>query len=148
MDSKYQGGIYLVKRKDNNACFAGRRTQKKGAEEIDEDVQLLVAPPREKNENSSEDQPNAPVAGRTRGQKPSRQAHLRQAVGPGGDPVYVHVPFPASDLLNFKQTVGLYRENPEGMYGTIKTVMITQLFYSICLLRRRIEQLLKKLKTE
>ncbi|KFV45992.1 hypothetical protein N328_12933, partial [Gavia stellata] len=39
--------------------------------------------------------------------------------------VYVHVPFTTSDLLNWKQAVGSYRNNPEGTYSTIKTVTIT-----------------------
>ncbi|KAK4817876.1 hypothetical protein QYF61_001687 [Mycteria americana] len=46
------------------------------------------------------------------------RAPLRQAVGPEGTPVSVHVPFTASDLLNCKQVVGSYRNNPEGMYST------------------------------
>jgi len=55
MDSKYQDGIYLVKKEDNKGCCASCRTQKKGVEETDEDVRLLAAPPCEKNESSSED---------------------------------------------------------------------------------------------
>ncbi|KAK4823499.1 hypothetical protein QYF61_002975 [Mycteria americana] len=43
------------------------------------------------------------------------RAPLRQAVGPEGTPVSVHVPFTACDLLNCKQVVGSYRNNPEGI---------------------------------
>ncbi|KAK4817873.1 hypothetical protein QYF61_001683 [Mycteria americana] len=43
------------------------------------------------------------------------RAPLRQAVGPEGTPVSVHLPFTASDLLNCKQVVGSYRNNPEGI---------------------------------
>ncbi|KAK4821309.1 hypothetical protein QYF61_018058 [Mycteria americana] len=43
------------------------------------------------------------------------RAPLRQAAGPEGTPVSVHVPFTASDLLNCKQAVGSYRNNPEGI---------------------------------
>ncbi|KAK4830333.1 hypothetical protein QYF61_010097 [Mycteria americana] len=59
--------------------------------------------------NSSSDNGNtSPISKRTRGQKPIVQAPLRQAVGPEGTPVHVHVPFTTSDLLNWKQAVGSY----------------------------------------
>ncbi|KAK4810139.1 hypothetical protein QYF61_009534 [Mycteria americana] len=45
-------------------------------------------------------------------------APLLRSGGPEGTPVSVHVPFTASDLLNCKQVVGSYRNNPEGMYST------------------------------
>ena len=55
----------------------------------------------------------------------SRPLSLRQAVGPNGAPVYVHVPFTTSDLLHWKQAVASYQNNPEGLYNTIKPVMMT-----------------------
>ncbi|GAB0208148.1 mitochondrial enolase superfamily member 1 [Grus japonensis] len=125
VDSKYQNGIYLIKKKDSNSCCTSCKTKRNGTQENDEEVQLLVAPPKTKAESSDEDEIGSPIAGRTKGQKPSIQASLRQAVGPEGGPVYVHVPFTTLDLLNWTQAVGSYRDNTEGMYSTIKTVMMT-----------------------
>ncbi|KFQ65261.1 hypothetical protein N335_07732, partial [Phaethon lepturus] len=39
--------------------------------------------------------------------------------------VVVHVPFTTSDLLNWKQSIGTYRENPEGMHQLLETIMLT-----------------------
>ncbi|KAK4819206.1 hypothetical protein QYF61_026822 [Mycteria americana] len=47
---------------------------------------------------------------------PVIQAPLRQATGVEGLPVFVHVPFTTSDLLNWKQSVGSYRENLDKIY--------------------------------
>jgi len=69
---------------------------------------LLVAPPKAESESLDEDTVGSPVVGRTRGQKPSIQAPLTQAVGPEGGPMYVHVLFTALDLLSWKQAVGSY----------------------------------------
>ncbi|KAF1450295.1 hypothetical protein FQV07_0010168, partial [Pygoscelis papua] len=67
----------------------------------------------------------SPVSGRTRGQRPIIQAPLRQAIGMEGQPVFVHVPFTTSDLLNWKQSVGSYWENAEGMHQLLETIMLT-----------------------
>uniref|UniRef100_A0A8C0BLZ0 Core shell protein Gag P30 domain-containing protein n=1 Tax=Buteo japonicus TaxID=224669 RepID=A0A8C0BLZ0_9AVES len=52
-------------------------------------------------------------------------APLRQAIGMEGQPVLVHVPFTTSDLLNWKQLVGSYQENIEGMHQLLETIMLT-----------------------
>ena len=46
-------------------------------------------------------------------------------MGPEGLPVFVHVPFTTSDLLNWKQSVGSYRRNPEGVHQLLETIMLT-----------------------
>lgn len=61
---------------------------------------------------------------RTRGQCPAIQAPLRQAMGVETQLVFVHVPFTKSDL-NWKQSVGSYWNNPEGMYQLLETVVLT-----------------------
>ncbi|KAF1552129.1 hypothetical protein FQV19_0014680, partial [Eudyptula minor] len=65
----------------------------------------------------------SPVSERTRGQCPVIQAPLRQAIGMEGQPVLV--PFTTSDLLNWKQSVGSYQENAEGMYQLLETIILT-----------------------
>ncbi|KAF1526959.1 hypothetical protein FQV19_0012918, partial [Eudyptula minor] len=114
IDSKHQVGIYSVQ-KDKK-----RKNEKP------------VALPGKPEDSDSDDEGNSKgslISGRTRGKnksnKPVLQAPLRQAVGPTGEPVYVHVPFTTSDLLNWKQSVGSYRSNPDGMYSMIKTVRMT-----------------------
>jgi len=54
------------------------------------------------------------------------QPPLQQAVGVEGQLVFVHVPFTTSDLLNWKQSAGSYRENPEGMHQLLETIILTQ----------------------
>jgi len=39
-------------------------------------------------------------------------------------PVFVHVPFTTLDLLNLKHPVGSYRENPDGLYQLLETIML------------------------
>ncbi|KAF1663854.1 hypothetical protein FQA23_0000023, partial [Aptenodytes patagonicus] len=131
IDSKHQVGIYSVqkdkKRKNEKPyCVLAR------ADDTEENVQLLVAPPGKPEDSDSDDEGNSKgslISGRTRGKsklsKPVLQAPLREAVGPAGEPTYVHVLFTPSDLLNWKQSIGSYRSNPDGMYSMIKTVMMT-----------------------
>ena len=54
---------------------------------------------------------------------PVIQALLRQAARPQGELVSVHVLF-SSDLLNWKQSVGSYRDNPAAMHQ-LETIIIT-----------------------
>lgn len=54
---------------------------------------------------------------------PVIQALLRQAVGPEGEPVFVHVTFTTVDLLNWKHNVGLYRENSAEMHRLLETIV-------------------------
>lgn len=56
---------------------------------------------------------------------PVIQALLIKAVGPQGKPVFVHVPFTTSDLLNWKQCIGFYRDNPAAVNQLLETIMIT-----------------------
>ncbi|KAF1463149.1 hypothetical protein FQV17_0012049, partial [Megadyptes antipodes antipodes] len=129
MDSN-QVGIYSVqkdkKMKNEKSCCVR-------ADDTEENVQLLVALPEKPEDSDSDDEGNSkgsPIATRTRGKrkssKPVLQAPLRQAVGPTGELVYVHVPFTASDLLNWKKSVASHRSNPNRMYSMIKTVMMTR----------------------
>ncbi|KAF1456547.1 UNVERIFIED_CONTAM: hypothetical protein FQV15_0002432, partial [Eudyptes pachyrhynchus] len=129
--SKHQVGIHSAqkdkKRKNEKPCCVPAR-----ADDTEENVQLLVAPPGKPEDSDSDDEGNSkgsPISGRTRGKNKSNklvlQAPLRQAVGPTGELVYVHVLFTTSDLLNWKQCVGSYRSNPDGMYSMIKTIMMT-----------------------
>lgn len=55
---------------------------------------------------------------------PVIQAPLRQAAGPREKLVVVCVLF-TSDLLNWKQSVGSYRDNPAAMHQLLETIMIT-----------------------
>ncbi|XP_059581502.1 uncharacterized protein LOC132249856 [Alligator mississippiensis] len=68
----------------------------------------------------------SPVVSRLQsGAQPVVQAPLRQAVGPEGEPVFVHVPFSTADLINWKQSVGQYRQNPEAMAQLFSTIFLT-----------------------
>uniref|UniRef100_A0A8C0HLE4 CCHC-type domain-containing protein n=1 Tax=Buteo japonicus TaxID=224669 RepID=A0A8C0HLE4_9AVES len=108
------------------------------------DVQVLVPPPpppyntetdKEKDKDNKGmsgkrgqmgNENFSPISSRTQGQtQPVIQVPLRQAVGAEGLPVFVHIPFTTSGLLNWKQSVGLYGENPEGMYQLLETIMLT-----------------------
>ena len=113
VDSKHQVGIYALKEKKGKPrCIEWENSE--------EDIQLLVAPPKQAESDSSSDNGVvSAVSKRTRGQKPIVQAPLSQALGPEGRAVSVHVPFTASDLLNWQRAVRSYRNNPEGMYSTV-----------------------------
>lgn len=130
-------------------------------ENTEAETQLLVAPPKQPETDGSSDEGDeivSPVPSRTRGQRPVVLAPLRQAVGPEGTPVYVHVPFPTADLLNWKQAVGSCRNNPEGTYSTVKHVVISHhpnwgdvqalLSSSFCLLLKKGERFWKRLKRD
>lgn len=68
----------------------------------------------------------SPIAHHTQQKtRPVIQAPLIKAVGPQGKPVFVHVPFTTSDLLNWKQGIGFYRDNPAAMNQLLETIMIT-----------------------
>ncbi|KAK4806830.1 hypothetical protein QYF61_005626 [Mycteria americana] len=88
VDSKHQIGIYVLKEKKGKSCCIE-------SENLEEDIQLLVAPPKQPESDSSSDNGvvsvASPVSKRTRGQKLIIQAPLRQAVGPAGTPVYIHM---------------------------------------------------------
>ncbi|KAK4814605.1 hypothetical protein QYF61_023804 [Mycteria americana] len=113
VDSKHQIGIYVLKEKKGKPrCIEW--------ENLEEDIQLSVAPPKQpKSDSSSGNGVVSAISKRTRGEKPIAGAPLRQAAGPEGTRVSVDVPFTACDLLNCKQAVGSYRNNPEGMYSTV-----------------------------
>ena len=111
-----------------SACSIGKRCLKVGDEE--EDVQLLVSPERDQDSVDGRDkgiEAFSLIAGRTRAtraqQNPVIQAPLRQAVGPEGMPVYVKVSFSTTDLMNWKESAGSYRENPEKMYRSFKMII-------------------------
>uniref|UniRef100_A0A663FGX9 Core shell protein Gag P30 domain-containing protein n=1 Tax=Aquila chrysaetos chrysaetos TaxID=223781 RepID=A0A663FGX9_AQUCH len=92
----------------------------------EKDVQLLV--PSDSNQgNVSGGQGGeifSPIAGRTRAQqKVVLQDPLRKAVGPDGMPVHVKVPFYTSDLINWKESAGSYRENPEKEYQPFQIII-------------------------
>ena len=120
--------MYTASEKKESGCCIGCDDREIAGGEEQEDVQMLVptAPPSYKNSaGQSIIDPNlqsgnenfSPISSRTRGHtQPVVQAPLRQAVGPEGLPVFVHVPFATSDLLNWKQSVGSYRGNPEGVH--------------------------------
>uniref|UniRef100_A0A8B9CZY4 Core shell protein Gag P30 domain-containing protein n=1 Tax=Anser brachyrhynchus TaxID=132585 RepID=A0A8B9CZY4_9AVES len=77
---------------------------------------------------AQDDSNYSPTALRTRqrvGPGQVIQAPLRQAVGPGGESLLVHVPFTTLDLLNWKHSVGPYRENLTEMHQLLETVMIS-----------------------
>nr|XP_009676976.1 PREDICTED: uncharacterized protein LOC104146587 [Struthio camelus australis] len=128
--------IYAATGKKESGC-RGCGERKSAGEEEQEDVQLLVpaAPPPYRDD--TEQPPGAsgspsgnenvsPVSSRTGGHaQRAVPAASRQAVGPGGRSVFVHVPFTTSDLLNLKQSVGSYRENPEKMHHLLETIMLT-----------------------
>ncbi|KYO44904.1 hypothetical protein Y1Q_0022977 [Alligator mississippiensis] len=67
----------------------------------------------------------SPIADHLRSAKPVIQAPLRQAVGPESRPVIVHVPFSMADLINWKQSTGPYRQNPEAMVQLFTTIFLT-----------------------
>ena len=129
--------MYTASEKKESGCCIGCDDRKIAGGEEQEDVQMLVptAPPSYKNSaGQSIINPNlqsgnenfSPVSSRTRGHtQPGVQAPLRQAVGPEGLPVFVHVPFTTSDLLNWKQSVGSYRGNPEGVHQRLEAIMLT-----------------------
>nr|XP_009505529.1 PREDICTED: natural cytotoxicity triggering receptor 3 ligand 1 [Phalacrocorax carbo] len=100
-----------------SACSIGRRCLK--LEEEKEDVQMLVVADRESITRGIEggdrgSKSFSPVTGRTQAQHhPVIQAPLHQAVGPDGSPVYVKVPFSASDLMNLKESARSYWDNPD-----------------------------------
>lgn len=59
----------------------------------------------------------SPISSRTWGHSElAIQVPLSQAIGVDSMLVFVHVPFTASDLLNWKLSVGPYGEDPEGIY--------------------------------
>lgn len=67
----------------------------------------------------------SPIAGRTRVQQnPVLMAPLQQAVGVGGQPVFVKVPFTTSDFMIWNESAGSYRENQVKMDSSLK--MITE----------------------
>lgn len=55
---------------------------------------------------------------------PVIQDLLRQAVGPEGEPGFVHVLFTSSDLLNWKHSIGSYRDNSATVHQLLETIMI------------------------
>ncbi|KYO24243.1 hypothetical protein Y1Q_0004285 [Alligator mississippiensis] len=67
----------------------------------------------------------SPIADRLRSVKPVIQAPLRQVAGPEGRPIFVHVPFSTADLINWKQSTGPYRQNPEAMVQLFTTIFLT-----------------------
>lgn len=78
-----------------------------------------------------------PISHRTRNREKEKEAQrggglsnviapLRQAVGVGGEPVYVKVPFSPGDLVIWKQSAGPYRENPDKVAKVIKMIIKTQ----------------------
>lgn len=76
-----------------------------------------------------------PISHRTRNRQKETQkgggpskviAPLRQAVGWGGEPIYVKVPFSPGDLMIWKQSAGPYRENPDKVARVIKMIIKTQ----------------------
>lgn len=104
IDSRHQNDIYLVKKKNSDSC-ASCKTKENDTEENYEEIQLLVVPPKKAVSESSDDNDNdgesgSLIAGRTRGQKPSIQAPLRQTVDPNNYSVCVYVPFTTLELLN------------------------------------------------
>ena len=129
--------MYTASEKKESGCCIGCDDRKTAGGEEQNDVQMLVptAPPSYKNSaGQSIINPNlqscnenfSPISSQTRGHtQPGVQAPLRQAVGPEGLPVFVHVPFTTSDLLNWKQSVGSYRGNPEGVHQLLETIMLT-----------------------
>lgn len=87
----------------------------------------MLVPPN-KNETSETEARGSntfrPIAGRTRTQQGSvLLAPLRQAVGPRGEPVFLKIPFTTSDLMNWKELAGSYRENPEKVYRSFRTII-------------------------
>ncbi|KAK4814598.1 hypothetical protein QYF61_023797 [Mycteria americana] len=119
VDSKHRIGIYVLKEKKGKPrCIEW--------ENLEEDIQLSVAPPKQpKSDSSSGNGVVSAISKRTRGEKPIVGAPLRQAAGPEGTPVSVRVPFTACDLLNCKQAVGSYRNNPEGIpnWGDVQALL-------------------------
>ncbi|XP_037228048.1 uncharacterized protein LOC119140653 [Falco rusticolus] len=67
---------------------------------------------------------HTPVSRRTR-QQTHIIAPLRQGVGSDG-PVYVKIPFTATDLMTWKQVAGNYREDPEKVGKVVDTIIRTQ----------------------
>lgn len=70
----------------------------------------------------------SPIAGRTTGRQgdagTSLQAPLQQAVGNDG-PVAVKVPFSVIDLRAWKETAGIYKEDPEKVAKVVETIIQT-----------------------
>lgn len=120
------------KNRQEVSCCIGCNTGKSHLENVEKLRRSCWCPPpapkQPETDGSSDegDEIVSPVSSRTRGQRPVVLAPLREAVGPEGTPVYVHVPFPTADLLNWKQAVGSCQNNPEGTYSTVKRVVITR----------------------
>ncbi|KAK4814615.1 hypothetical protein QYF61_023814 [Mycteria americana] len=80
VDSKHRIGIYVLKEKKGKPrCIEW--------ENLEEDIQLSVAPPKQpKSDSSSGNGVVSAISKRTRGEKPIVGAPLRQAAGPEGTP--------------------------------------------------------------
>lgn len=82
-------------------------------------VRTLEASPEAQGDSSF-----SPIAHHTQQKmRPVIQAPLIKAVGPQGKPVFVHVPFTTSDLLNWKQGIGFYRDNPAAMNQLLEKLL-------------------------
>ncbi|KAK4821607.1 hypothetical protein QYF61_025184 [Mycteria americana] len=131
-------------RRPENGTFIGKTCLKYGSEE--DDIDLLVAPHRrwgndQGDQNLEAENASAPpmegeaegfslISGRTQGRRgeagpASLQAPLREAVGNDG-PVAVKVPFSITDLRSWKETTGIYQEDPERVAKVIETIIRTQ----------------------
>lgn len=125
-----------------SACSIRQRCLKLTREEVEEDLEMLVAPglraPRqgfqfckkeseaESDENTAEAAAHTPVAEWTRSRRGvAFQAPLRQAVGNDGL-VVVKVPFSISDLNNWKTAAGNYQDDPEKVVNAFELMVKIQ----------------------
>ncbi|KAK4811226.1 LOW QUALITY PROTEIN: hypothetical protein QYF61_022123 [Mycteria americana] len=134
--SEKQGGGRILKRWCL-ACSTGKRCLKCGKEE--DDLELMVAPRQRFGDyqagggqaEGGQAQGNhfSPIAGRTRARQGEVgevfQAPFRQAVGNDG-PVIAKVPFSITDLRSWKETAGIYREDPEKVAKVFEIIIRTQ----------------------
>lgn len=86
---------------------------------------VVLSPLNESTDSNRSSINFSPIACHPKQGRPVIQTLLRQAVGSLGKPVFVHVPFTTSDLLNWKQSAGPSRDNPQGMHQLFASFMIT-----------------------
>ena len=129
--------MYTASEKKESGCCIGCDDRKTAGGEEQKDVQLLVptAPPLYKSSAGqlpidphlqSGNENFRPISSRTRGHaEPVVQAPLRQAAGPERLLVFIHVPFTTAELLNWKQSVGSCKGNPDGIHQLLEATMLT-----------------------